>query len=78
MNVINAFNGSKISQLNDPFQRDYIRSIHIHVNKGVFSGKVICSAIVEFENENTKGTHRIQAEDFQGVVDKLNSFIGTL
>lgn len=78
MNITDAFNKTPASHLSDPFKKDCIQAIHIHVNKGRITNKTFCSATVEFENANTKGTHRIEADDFQGLVNKVHSFIDTL
>lgn len=66
-----------LSSLKDPFKQDLIEKIWIHIGK-TFMGEVSIFANVEFKNGDTEGKHKIQAESFPVLCQKIQDFIDSL
>lgn len=68
-----------ISDFKDPFKMDKIEKIHIWIMRGIFnSNTILFQADVSFKNGNTSGKQEFEAEDFQSLVLKVQSFINGL
>ena len=58
----------------NPFNSNSLHHISIHLGKGIFIDTVRFDATVYFENGETKGEHKIIADDFQSLMKKLEQF----
>lgn len=67
---------SAISDLKNPFSEDMIEVVHFHCYKRpLFGGPPTFSAIIKFQNGDTTGEQRVEAENFAALVQKVDAFI---
>lgn len=76
MNLLGYETNKDISPLNDPFKSDKIEGVYIWVKK--WRGAFEFSGHIEFKNCDTEGKQKFTADDFQSLVQKMESFIKTL
>ena len=67
----------KVSQINNPFQKDCITAIHLHAMK-TFGGKVSCAGTVCFEKGNTKGEQGFEGSDLTDLFLSVVNFCKNL
>lgn len=65
----------------DPFTLEKLTSILIFIRKSTWGrtkGTWECEATIEFQNNNTRGTHKLEAEDFPSLYSKIKEFLETV
>lgn len=79
LTIYETGNATKVSILNDCFKKDNVKQIYMYIRKSYFAPhKMEFSANVEFKNGNTEGKQSIEADDFNGLVLKVEAFINSL
>jgi len=82
MSIPDLFSGkkNKISLHTDPFNKDCVERIFIHIGKGWLSRAITVNATVYFKNGSTKGEHKIEEPtgDIELLFQKINEFINSL
>ena len=71
--IVDLGETGKVSQVNNPFQKDCITAIHLHAMK-TFSGKVSCVGTVCFENGDTKGEQKLEGSDMTDLFLRVVNF----
>jgi hypothetical protein len=70
---------SFIDTYSDPFKSDKIESITMNISKEIFKPYAVqFYAHISFKNGNTNGSHKITADDFPSLVQKVETFIKSL
>lgn len=70
---------NKISVINDPFKRDAIQSISMHIDRRLGTGdELYCWGIVNFRVGDTTGSQRFEAKDFDDLVLQIKNCIANL
>lgn len=69
---------TELTDLKDPFQKDKIIHMHMHVLKGLLTNKFSVSGAIKFKNGNTNGEQEFQAETFAGLLQKMQEFLNSL
>ena len=68
-----------IDTYSDPFKSDKIESITMNISKGIFKPHDIeFYANIKFKSGSTSGSHRIDADNFPSLVQKVEIFIKSL
>ena len=68
-----------LSILKDPFSKNCVEHIFIHVRRGMFNrDEISYDAKVEFENGNTKGEQKIVAANMDELLVRTKEFIESL
>lgn len=62
----------------DPFKKECIKAIHLHVNENLFSGGFRITGSVEFKNDNTEGKQNFEADSLGELYIKIQNFCLTL
>ncbi len=70
------FEGAPVLHL-DPFGKQYIEYVFIWVRRD-YKGRIEFEGTVKFTRENTSAEHKITADDFPSLVEKIQSFIQSL
>jgi len=73
-NISLQFKDSLPTSLKDPFSKDCVDAVHIHI----YPERSICVANIEFRNANTSGSQRFEEKEFEILVYKVKSFIDAL
>ena len=80
--IKNAEETAKIIPIANPFNADCIESIRIHMTKPWFSDengpKFKFYSVIEFQNGNTKGEHKIDGDTMDDVYLKTKNFVQSL
>lgn len=78
--IKNAEETAQITPIANPFNADCIESIRINMSKPWFSDgpKFKFYSVIEFQNGNTKGEHRIDGESMDDVYLKTKNFVQSL
>lgn len=66
-----------LSDLKDPFRSDCVKRFSTWCAK-LWSGKWTYTGTIEFQNGNTKGEQKFDAENFGGLLKKMEIFIEEL
>lgn len=69
---------NRISELNNPFFKDKIIAFRTYCNKSMFSANWTYAGCIEFQNGNTKGIQEFEADDFAGLLKKMETFMAEL
>lgn len=69
-----AFTGSSVIDFVSPFKKNSLNWVMFWIQKD-HRGQVAMHAKVKYKNENSEGETQINAETFQALVDKVNTFI---
>lgn len=72
--VIETLRNADASPFKNPFNKESLTNVFIHIRKSGYSGEVGFSATVRFENGNTKGEQKLEAEDFPGLLAQIQQF----
>ena len=79
MQSLNFINGDKgLSEMKDPFASSCVQSVNLRWWKMWPSDPPKIYATIEFQNGNTKGEQRINAESMNELIKKVESFLKTL
>lgn len=78
MNLTETLRHEDVSPFKDPFNKESLTNVFIHIRKSSYSGKVEFSATVRFENGNTIGEQNFEAEDFPGLLAQIQQFADSL
>jgi hypothetical protein len=80
--ITNAEKTAQITPIANPFNGDCIESIRIHMTKPWFSDengpKFKFYSVIEFQNGNTKGEHKIDGDTMDDVYLKTKNFVQSL
>ena len=68
-------NKTKISPAVNPFIKDGIASIHMHIYS---SHRDRISGSIEFKNGNTEGTQKFSADSLDGLISSMSDFVEEL
>ena len=64
-----------LSDLKNPFSAECIEVVHFHCyNRRLFGGQRFLATVV-FENGNTKGEQKFEADSFKVLVEKVDQFV---
>lgn len=69
---------SPLSVIKDPFSKNKIENVHLHITKKWVGEGYNFSGTVEFQNGNTKGKQRFTGESFDDVVMQIKAMIDSL
>lgn len=72
MNFIDSNTAPSIHK--DPFVKDAVKGIHIHMMESAFGDGVSFSAKVVFKNGNTEGVQNFEGTDFEDLFTQINEF----
>jgi len=76
--ITNLLDTSNLTTFKNPFTKKCVDWIDIEIHKNPFFGSKPVNATVWFENNNTKGFHKITGDSLLEVVQKIENFIETL
>lgn len=77
--IVNKIEQADISQIAFPFKTDFIDSINIKMERGIFNPQEITfTCYVYFKNGNTSGSHRIKGTSFEDCFIQLKAFVQNL
>jgi hypothetical protein len=62
----------------DPFKVDKIQSIHIFLNRSIFTDKVEVISTIEFRNGNTTGKQNFDTETIEEGIKQMQEFLNQL
>jgi hypothetical protein len=62
----------------DPFKVDKIQSIHIFLNRSIFTDKVEVISTIEFRNGNTTGKQNFDTETIEEGIKQMQQFLNQL
>lgn len=74
MNLLKELTQSMSKTLLNPFKKEKIYAIHLHIYPNSFR----YVATISFENGRTKGEQEIQSKDFNTLIDEVYKFIESL
>ena len=67
------------SELKDPFNKKSLDGIRMYVHRHtIYKDKIQIYAYVKFENGNTTGEQKVEAESFEELIKKVEAFINQL
>lgn len=73
------FKTKQLSELKDPFSEECIESVNFYCRRKKFLGEgPDFRATVEFKNGGTQGKQSFEAENFEALVKKVDTFIKSL
>ena len=84
MNDVKLFNdeGERekfVSTHDNPFRPDKVKKISLEIEKSFWtSNKVRYQSKIDFENNNTRASHKIEAKNFNELVQKTEDYIKSL
>ena len=79
MKALDFFNGSTgLTEMKDPFSSSCVQSVTLRLWKMWPNSPPKIYANVEFENGNTKGEQKIEADSMNELIKKVETFLKTL
>lgn len=67
-----------LSILNDPFLKNGVNKIFIHIIKSSFTDRFNVSGSIEFINGSTEGKQKFEANDFDSLIYQMKNFMKNL
>jgi hypothetical protein len=72
-----SIHGRAVIDFTNPFSKQNLERVFIHIYKD-HRDSIIFSGEIKYATGNSSGAHKVEAESFQGLVDKLNLCIGNI
>jgi len=76
MDISNSIGkGGTPSLINNPFAKKHFTRVYVSFQKSAFDESFTSYGVIEFQNNNTKGSQEFKGETFDEVVGKIKNFI---
>lgn len=66
------------SAYSEPFKVDNVETIHIYLNKNIWTKEVQVTSIIEFKNGNTKGEQQFKTQTIEEGIKQMQQFLNQL
>ncbi len=81
MKLINCKTSQIIESIQNPFNKDCVEDITIRIARKTIFGNLRnkpFSACIEFIKDNTKGEHRLEDDNFETLLKRIESLVNNL
>lgn len=72
-----AVHGNAMIDFTNPFSKQNLERVFIHIRKN-WEGQIVFEGNIKYTNGKSTGEHALEADSFQGLVDKLNLYISNI